>query len=208
MTEAEPTSRDAVERWIAAHTVDPFADVREASVAHRVEHGWGCTVYPTSSGPVLAVLAAAVGARRILEIGTGLGYSALCLSSAGAHVHTLERDAVHAELARQHVARHGAAGLVEIQVGTALELLPALEGPYDLLFCDADPKGYPALLDHVVRLLRPHGVAVSANLFLGQFDASIPHIEHLATYRNRLLEDDRMRTAFVPGGLAISVRSG
>jgi predicted O-methyltransferase YrrM len=150
------------------------------------------------------VLTAAVGARRVLEVGTGLGYSALCLASGGGVVETIERDPLHAELARANLAARGVRASVE--VGAAPDLLRSLEGSYDLAFCDADPAGYADLLDEFLRLLRPGGLLVSANVFLAQFADDIRGLEELARYRELILDDERLRTAFVPGGMALSVR--
>jgi predicted O-methyltransferase YrrM len=203
---SEPASGPEVAAWIADATErrDPYEDVRRASHEHRVAHGYGCTVFPTSSGPLLGVLTAAVGARRVLEVGTGLGYSALCLASGGGVVETIERDPLHAELARANLAARGVRASVE--VGAAPDLLRSLEGSYDLVFCDADPAGYADLLDEFLRLLRPGGLLVSANVFLAQFADDIRGVEELARYRELILDDERLRTAFVPGGMALSVR--
>jgi predicted O-methyltransferase YrrM len=180
----EPAYSEEVAAWIAAASGrrDPFEDVRLASHEHRSEHGWGCTIYPTSSGPLLGLLARAIEAARVLEVGTGLGYSALWLAAGGAAVETIERDPLHAELAR------------------------ALDGPYDLVFCDADPVGYVDLLEEFVRLVRAGGLLVSANLFLAQFADDIRGLDELARYRELLVDDERVQTAFVPGGMALSLR--
>jgi predicted O-methyltransferase YrrM len=205
---SEPASPEAVATWIAdaSRRQDPFEDVRRASHEHRVEHGFGCTVYPSNEGPLLRVLASAVRAKHVLEIGTGLGYSTLCLAADGARVKTIERDPVHAELAGQNLAAHGVAA--EVVVGRALDVVPQLDGAYDLVFCDADPVGYESLLDELHRVLRLGGLLVSANLFLAQFADGISGLDELARYRDRLLGEERFRTAFVPGGMTLSVRVG
>jgi predicted O-methyltransferase YrrM len=207
----EPTTRAAVDDWVdtANGRLDPFDDVRQASHAHRVEHGYGCTVFPTSSGTFLSALAAGICARRLLEIGCGLVYSALCLADGAgpeARVETVERDEAHTALAADNVEQRGFGSRISLIVGSAHEVLPSLATGYDLVFCDADPPGYAALLDEFVRLVRPGGVIVSANLFLAQFDTGIPGLGELAAYRGRLLADDRLRTSFLPGGMAMSVR--
>jgi predicted O-methyltransferase YrrM len=84
-------------------------------------------------------------------------------------------------------------------------VLPGPDGPYDLIFSDGDPEEMPLDLDHFLRLLRPGGLLVSANLFLAQFVPDLPGIDQMAEYRQRLLDDDRVLTAIVPGGLALSV---
>jgi predicted O-methyltransferase YrrM len=202
----EPTTREEVAAWIATHRVDPFDEVRRASHEHRERHGAGCSVYPTNSGPLLGVLAAATRAQRVLELGCGLGYSALWLASAGAHVETIERDPGHAELARENAARHGAADRIVVHVGLGEDLLASLDDPYDLVFEDGDPFELDDDFEHFVRLLRPGGLLVSANLFLGQYVPDLPDLPVAARYRQRLLEDERLLTSILADGLALSVR--
>ena len=197
----EPTSRADVAAWIREHLRDRYERVRIESDKHRERHG--CTVYPTSNGPLLGVLAAAIGARRALELGTGLGYSALWLADAGAQVDTLEQDEEHAELARANAAEADAR--VTVHVGVGRDLLPTLEPAYDLVFNDGEPVEFEADLDAFERLLRPGGLLVSANLFLGQYSDDVEGLEHAAAYRLRLLDEGRYTTTILDDGLAISV---
>jgi predicted O-methyltransferase YrrM len=204
----EPTSAESVAQWIqtAQRQRDPFEHVRLASHEHRESHGAGCSVYPTSSGPLLSVLAAAVAAKRILEVGSGLGYSALCLAlRSRGKVETIERDAEHARLAEQTILREGYGDSIRVLRGRGADVLPGLDGPYDLIFSDSDPEEMPLDLEHFLRLLRLGGLLVSSNLFLAQFVPDLPDIDQMTEYRERLLNDDRLLTTIVPGGLAISV---
>jgi predicted O-methyltransferase YrrM len=203
----EPTSPETVATWIdtAQRRRDPFERVRRASHEHREKHGPGCSVYPTSSGPLLVVLAGALRADRILEVGCGLGYSALCLAhGSNGLVETIERDVEHVRLAEREIARAGYSDRIRVIHGHATDVLAGLKGPYDLVFSDADPEEMPIALDHFLRLLRPSGLLVSANLFLAQYVADLPGIEQMADYRQRILDDERLQTAIVPGGLALS----
>ena len=197
----EPTSPEDVREWIREHVRDRYGEVRTASERHRTEHGRGCTVYPTASGPLLGVLAAATRARRILELGTGLGYSALWLADAGAHVETIEQDEAHAALAEKNLKRADA----EIHVGTGAHVLPALEPGYDLVFNDGEPVEFEDDLDEFERLLSPGGMLVSANLFLGQYSVEVDGLEHASVYRERLLDEDKWITAMLQDGLALSI---
>jgi predicted O-methyltransferase YrrM len=205
---SEPTSPEAVAAWIEAaqREGDPFERVRLASHEHREHHGPGCSVYPTSSGPLLGVLAAAIRAERVLELGCGLGYSALCLARGGhGLVETIEQDPDHVRLAETEIEREGYSDRVRVLLGSGSTVLPMLEGPYDLVFSDGDPEEMPLDLQHFLRLLRPGGLLVSANLFLAQFVPDLPGIPQMAEYRRRILEDDRLLTTMIPGGLALSV---
>lgn len=207
----EPDSAEAISSWIAERVAghDRFRRVFDASELHREEHGPECTVYASGSGPVLGTLVAAAGAGRILEVGCGLGYSALWLafgSSTDGRVETIECDSIHAGLAREHFAREGFAGRITVLDGRAVDLLPALTAPYDLIFCDSDPDEYAAYPDHFLRLLKPGGLLITSNLFLGRYSLDIPGLDKAAAYREWLLAETRLLTAFLPGGMAISVR--
>jgi predicted O-methyltransferase YrrM len=111
-------------------------------------------------GALLELLARAIGARRILEIGTLGGYSTIWLARAGGHVVTLELDPAYAEKARANLA-----GLdVEVITGPALETLPTLDGPFDLIFIDADKRSNADYLRHALRLSRPGTLIVADNV--------------------------------------------
>jgi len=158
----EPTSAESVAQWIqtAQRQRDSFEHVRLASHEHRESHGAGCSVYPTSSGPLLSVLAAAVAAERILEVGCGLGYSALCMAhGSGGVVETIERDTEHAGLAEQTILREGYGDRIRVLRGRGADMLPGLDEPCDLIFSDGDPEEMPLDLGYFLRLLQPGGAA-------------------------------------------------
>ena len=112
-------------------------------------------------GRLLEVLARVVGARRILEIGTLAGYSAIWLARAlpeGGRLVTLELDPARAEIARGNLAQAGLADRVEVVTGRAVDSLDAMitrgEAPYDLIFIDADKESCPQYLERAVALSR------------------------------------------------------
>ncbi len=125
-------------------------------------------------GKLLQLLAATAAARRILEIGTLGGYSAIHLARAlpeNGTLLSLEIDERHAEVARENVARAGLAGRVEVRVGDARELLAGLvesgAGPFDLVFIDADKEGYPEYLEWSLKLSRPGSLILADNAIRG-----------------------------------------
>ena len=142
---------------------DHFAQVRAATLAHRAKHC--CGAWPYGNGALLGVLAAAADGKRILELGTALGYTALCFAHGApqAVVDTLERDCEHVRLARGHIAAAGMDGRVVLHEGDFGEVLPALQPGYDLAFFDGHTP-VPKLHARLHRLLRPRGVLVTANL--------------------------------------------
>jgi len=113
-------------------------------------------------GALLELLARLMGARSILEIGTLAGYSTLWLARAlppGGRLVTLEADPRHAEVARANLA-----GAAEVIVGPALETLPTLTGPFDLVFIDADKRSNAEYLRWALRLSRPGTLIVADNV--------------------------------------------
>ena len=121
-------------------------------------------------GKFLSLLAGAIQARRILEIGTLGGFSTIWLARGAGpqgRVVTLEYEPKHAEVARANLERAGVGDRVEIKVGAALETftLPTVtDGPFDLVFIDADKDNYVAYLEWAVRLARPGAIIVADNV--------------------------------------------
>ncbi len=122
-------------------------------------------------GKFLYMLAKLVRARRILEIGTLGGYSAIWLGRAlpedGCLI-TLEIDPLHAKVARRNLARAMLLGTVEVREGAALDLLPKLaaagEEPFDLIFIDADKESYLEYFELALKLSRPGTLIVADNV--------------------------------------------
>lgn len=118
-------------------------------------------------GKFLHLLARVVGAKRILEVGTLGGYSTIWLARAlpeDGRLVTLEYDPGHAEVARGNIEREGLSARVDILVGKALDLLPGLEGPFDLAFLDADKANNPLYFEEALRLSRPGSLIIVDNV--------------------------------------------
>lgn len=119
-------------------------------------------------GKFLSLLAGAMQARNILEIGTLGGFSAIWLARGAGpqgRVVTLEYEPKHAEVARANLQRAGVGDRVEIKVGAALDTLPTVtEGPFDLVFIDADKENYVAYLKWAIRPARPGAVILADNV--------------------------------------------
>ncbi len=121
---------------MAKISTDPFAAVREATLAHRAAHG--CGAYPYDNGALLGALAAAANARRVLELGTALGYTALWFAHGApqAVIDTIERDGEHVRLAREQVEAHGMAGHIVVHEGEFAAVMRRLDPGYDVAFFD------------------------------------------------------------------------
>jgi caffeoyl-CoA O-methyltransferase len=127
-----------------------------------------------NQGRLLRMLVELSGARRILEIGTLGGYSAIHLARGlpeDGELISLELDEHHAEVARNNVERAGLSDRVEVRVGDAHKLLTGLiengEDPFDLVFIDADKEGYPDYLEASLRLVRPGSLILGDNTIRG-----------------------------------------
>jgi caffeoyl-CoA O-methyltransferase len=162
-------------------------------------------------GRHLEVLARAAGAKRMVEIGTLGGYSAVCLARAlpaDGHLHTFELEAAHAEVARESLRRAGLAEQVTIHVGPALERLADVEGdgPFDLVFLDADKASYPDYLTWAERHVRPGGTLLADNVFRKPRGREMADVIH--AFNERLARSGRWRTTLLPleDGLAVAVR--
>jgi caffeoyl-CoA O-methyltransferase len=195
---------------------DVLREIRERSAAA----GLPPIAVGRFDGLHLEVLARACGARKAVEIGTLGGYSGVCLlRGTGAHgfLHTFERDPRHAEIARESFVRAGLAGRVEIHVGEAAERLRDVEGqgPFDLVFVDADKLGYPAYLAWAEEHLRVGGILLADNTFgFGHVHEARPAGESaeamaaLRRFSERLAAGGRFRATMLPTaeGLSLGVK--
>jgi predicted O-methyltransferase YrrM len=169
-----------------------------------------------AQGQFLFLLASAIGARRILEIGTLGGYSTICLARSGARVTTLEVSPEHAAVAKANIERVGYGTRVEILVAPALETLPTLQGPFDLIFIDADKETYPQYLTAALALSRSGTVIIADNVVrdgeVAEPDASDPRVQAVRRYIEMLGAEPRVQSTVLQtvgskgyDGFAISV---
>ncbi|HTW44416.1 MAG TPA: O-methyltransferase [Acidobacteriaceae bacterium] len=160
----------AVDRYIT-DTLIPADPVLDAALAASNDAGLPAIAVAPNQGRFLMILAQAIGARSILEMGSLGGYSTIWLARAlpaDGKLITLEADAKHAEVARANIARAGFADKVELRLGKALDTLPAIAaeglGPFDLIFIDADKGNYPGYLEWALRLSRPGTLIIGDNV--------------------------------------------
>ena len=161
-----PDDETRDETWAAvdAYIADNFLEhdpVLEAAQAACDAAGLPKIQVAPLQGKLLMMLVSALGARKVLEIGTLGGYSTIWLTrglSEGGRLVTLELDPRHAEIARNNFDNAGLADRIEVRVGPALETLAALDadnaGPFDLVFVDADKPNTANYFDWAVKLAR------------------------------------------------------
>ena len=162
-----------VDRYLTDRYAPPDAAL-DATLAASAAAGLPSIQVSPPQGKLLGLLAHIRGTRRILEIGTLGGYSTLWLARAlppDGRLITLELNPRHAEVARANIARAGLGAVVEVREGPAIDSLSALaaegQGPFDLIFIDADKPAYPEYLAWALRLSRRGTVIVADNVVRG-----------------------------------------
>ncbi|HXT17999.1 MAG TPA: O-methyltransferase [Gemmatimonadaceae bacterium] len=166
-------------------------------------------------GRLLQVLLTAINARRVLEVGTLGGYSAICMARAlppGGRLLSIEIEEKHAAFARRHVDRAGLTDRVEIRVGRALDVLPSLDGEkFDAMFLDADKEPLPTYFDWALRLVRPGGLVIGDNALWGgrvyETSDTDERTRGVREFNRRLATDPRVLGIIVPthDGVAVAV---
>ncbi len=167
-------------------------------------------------GRLLQVLLTSIAARRVLEVGTLGGYSAICMARvlpADGRLLSIEIESKHADFARRHIKRAGLSDRVEVRVGRALDVLPSLDGEqYDAIFLDADKEPLPTYFEWALRLVRPGGMIIADNALWGGrvFDGETDDEKTRAVreFNRRMATDARVLGIIVPthDGVAVAVR--
>ncbi len=156
----------AVEAYIEAHSTP--AEPHLAALAEETKASLESAQMLTGAveGRFLEMLVWAVRPALVLELGTYSGYSALSMAAAlpdGARIVTCELDAERADFAQRHIDASPYADRIELRRGPALETVAGLEGPFDLVFIDADKENYVNYYEAVVSKLAPRGLIVADN---------------------------------------------
>ena len=150
----------------------------------------------------------------ILEIGTYTGYSALCLAEglrANGVIHTIDHNEELFDFQKKYFDQSIYKDRIVQHVGEALDIIPTLEGPFDLVFIDADKSNYSNYFDLIIDKMRPGGVILSDNVLWSGKVTAVPDEKDLDTrelirYNKRLNEDPRIETVLLPirDGLTVS----
>ena len=183
-------------------------DVLEAALRDSDEGGLPAIQVAPTEGRLLQLLARAIGARSILEIGTLGGYSTIFLARGlpqGGRLLSLELVPKHAEVATANVARAGLSDVVDIVVGPALESLERLAGegagPFDLVFIDADKTGYPDYLAASLPLSRPGTVIIADNVVrdgeVADESSTDANVQAVRRFNQMLADDPRVDATIV-----------
>jgi predicted O-methyltransferase YrrM len=159
-----------VDRYFSERLL-PSDPILESALETSVAAGLPAISVSPNQGKLLQMLAQITGAHRILEIGTLGGYSTIWLARglrAGGHLVTLEVNPAHASVAQVNISRAGLQDVVEVRIGNALETLPQVaaerDGPFDLIFIDADKQNIPMYFEWALKLSRPGTLIIVDNV--------------------------------------------
>ena len=153
---------------------------------------------------------------RILELGTAIGYSAIKMYEAAGtepHITTVERSEEMINLAKENIKSFNLENKIEIKEGDCLEILEALDEPYDLIFMDAGKGPYNHFLPHCLRLLKEDGIIIADNVLFRGMVASdelvkrrkITIVKRMRKYLELVSEDESLITSVIPMGDGIAV---
>lgn len=192
-----------------AHSTPQAANLQQVEAwtrAHREDHGM---LTGRLEGGLLRLLVALSGARRIVEVGTFTGYSALSMAQAlpadGTLV-TCELEPDNARAARRHFSADPHGHKITLLEGPALDSLRTLTGPFDLAFIDADKENYPNYLDVLLPMMRPGGLLAFDNA-LWSGAVALPHDIRESTVSIRVL-NERLRAHPRLDNVLLTVRDG
>ena len=154
--------------------------------------------------------------EKILEIGTAVGYSAICFSEylkENGRIDTIERDEEREEEARENIKKVGVENKIKLYEGDAVEILPTLDEKYDVVFIDAAKGKYPFFLEQALRMLKDDGIILADNILYKGYVMSGYNkhkqrtaVTHLRQYIKEITENPELETEIleVGDGLAIS----
>jgi predicted O-methyltransferase YrrM len=195
-----------LEEYCTAHSRAEPAGLEALAEETRAKSKAAQMMVGPLEGALLAMLVGITGARRVLEIGTFTGYSALSMASAlppGGRIVTCELSDFHADIAERHIAVSPWADRIEVRRGPALATIETLQGPFDLVFIDADKGGYRSYYDAVLPKLSERGViAVDNVLWSGDVlrppgDETNEDTAALVAFDDYVAADDRVDTVML-----------
>jgi caffeoyl-CoA O-methyltransferase len=157
---------EGIEGYAEQHTTRPAELLQRLAEETRATLQSPQMLTGTIEGRLLEFLVYALGARRVLELGTYSGYGSISMAAAlpaGGHIDTCEVSEEHAAVARHYIAEAGFSDRVTVHLGPALETIERLEGDFDFVFIDADKENYINYYEAVLPRLSERGLIAADN---------------------------------------------
>jgi predicted O-methyltransferase YrrM len=199
-----------VEAYAVAHTSPEPAYFADLAARTRAETSAPGMMVGTLEGRFLAAVVAMARPQRVLEIGTFTGYSALSMAESlppGGRIVTCDISEAHVALARRHIAASPYTDRIEIRVGPAIDTIATLDGPFDLVFVDADKESYVDYYEAVLPKLSPDGVIVVDNVLwsgevVDEHQTDDPTVATMRAFNDHVRADPRVEV------VVLTVRDG
>lgn len=192
-----------VDAWFTEKLAPEGADLKD-TLTNNAHHGLPMHDVSALQGKMLAILIKMIRATRVLEIGTLGGYSTIWMAKdlpLHGSVTTIEFNERHAEVARQNIANAGLSERVDLRIGAALDVLPTLKAPFDLIFIDADKANNPRYLEWAIKLSKQGTVIIGDNTVRGggviDADSNDPNVQGLRDFIEMILEDKRLEATAI-----------
>lgn len=158
-------------------------------------------------GRVLSMLSHMIRPKKVLEIGTYTGYSAICIAEGlaeGGHIHTIDINEELQPIVEKYLDLTGNTEKVTMHIGNAIEIIPNIAGPFDLVFIDADKTNYLHYYEKVLEKVRPGGYIIADNVLwsgkiLDQKEIEKdPDTKALAAFNTFIINDERVENVLFP----------
>lgn len=195
---------EAIETYAIEHSSELPPLLEELAKRTRAETEAPQMMVGPLEGNLLRLLVGLSGARRVLEIGTFTGFSALCMASAlpeDGELVTCEMSEKHASIARQFFERSPDGKKIDLRLGPALDTIRQLPADhFDVIFVDADKQGYPAYYEEAMRLLRKGGLLIGDNTLWGGrvLDPQDENTRAIVAFNQRAKNDPRVEHVLLP----------
>ena len=191
---------EPIERYAEEHTSPPEQLLVELEAETEATLAYPQMMAGAVQGRFLEFLVYSLGARRVLEIGTYSGYSALSMAEGlppDGRIDTCEIDEQRAEVARRYIARSPYADRITVHLGPALEAISQLDGEFDFVFIDADKTGYVDYYEAALSRLSERGLIAADNTLSGgrAVDGTRPEI---VAFNEHVRQDERVVSVLLP----------
>ncbi|MEQ9262350.1 MAG: O-methyltransferase [Owenweeksia sp.] len=197
---------EKLEQYVEDHTTPESEVLQELN-----RETWSKVLQPRMlsghlQGRVLSMLSKMIQPKRILEIGTYTGYSALCLAEGlqeEGKLHTIDINEELEDMVNSYIEKAGYSDRIQMHVGDATQIIPALNESWDIVFIDADKENYSNYFDLTIDHLRPGGYIIADNVLwsgkvIQKVDPKDEETQALMAFNEKVLKDDRVENALFP----------
>lgn len=197
---------EPLEKYMEAHTAEESEVLAKLNRETRAKVLQPRMLSGHLQGRVLATFSQMIQPKRILEIGTYTGYSALCLAEGlteDGHLHTIDLNEELEDMVKEYVDQAGLNSKITMHLGNALEIIPQLAETWDLVFIDADKDNYSNYFDLVIDKVRPGGFIIADNVLwsgkvVQEVNPSDTDTRGLLAFNQKIQDDNRVENVLFP----------